>query len=160
MNESYSIKDIIKLMLSHIRLIIVFSILGAAAGYCVSRYVLPLQYASHITMYVQSYTDISENVNSVNNINNSKQLVNTYIEVLKDDAVMNAVGKQLLDEFDQRTLAENFIISSDNRILPASIRNCISISTITDTSAIKVTAIANNAEVAAFICNALTNVAQ
>lgn len=160
MNENYSVRDIIMLLMNHICLIIVFSILGAAAGYGISKYALPLQYSSHITMYVQSYTDISENENNVNNISNSKQLVNTYIEVLKDDAVMNAVGEQLLNRFDKGTLAENFIMNEDSRIVPASIRGCLVISSISDTSAISVTATAKNAEVAAFICNALTKVAQ
>ena len=93
MNESYSIKDIIRLMLNHIWLILVIALLGAAGGFCVSKFILPLQYSSHITMYVQSYTGITENADNVNNISNSKQLVNTYMEVLKDDAVMNAVGE-------------------------------------------------------------------
>ena len=159
MNETYSIKDIITLLLNRIWLIIVFTILGAAAGYSISKFVLPLKYSSHITMYVQSYTGISENANNVNNISNSKQLVNTYMEVLKDDAVMNAVGEMLSEQFTQRTLAANFTINADNQITPASIRSCLAISSVTDTSAVKVTAIARHPEVAAYICNDLTKVA-
>ena len=159
MNENYSVRDIITLLMNHICLIIVFSILGAAAGYGISKYVLPLKYASHITMYVQSYTDISENEDYIKNISYAKQLVNTYIEVLKDDTVIDAVGEQLAGQFDRSTLAENFIFSGDGKITSASIRNCLSISSVADTSAIKVTAVANNPEVAAFICNSLTKVA-
>ena len=159
MNESYTIKDIITLLLNHITLIVICSILGAAAGYSLSKYVLPMKYASHITMYVQSYTDITENEDNIKNISYAKQLVNTYIEVLKDDTVIDAVGGQLADQYDLRTLAESFTVSSNGKISPASIRNCFSISSVADTSAIKVTAIANNPEVAAFLCNALTRVA-
>ena len=101
MNQSYSIKDIIRLLLSHIWLIIVITVLGAGAAFGISKFLLPLQYSSHITMYVQSYTGITENANSVNNISNSKQLVNTYMEVLKDDAVMNAVAEKLSKQFEQ-----------------------------------------------------------
>lgn len=160
MNENYSIKDIITLLLNHILVIIVFSVVGAAAGYAVSKYVLPKKYSSHITMYVQSYTDISESADYINNISNSKQLVNTYIEVLKDDAVMIAVGDKLQAKFDESTLAESFIITSENKLLPASIKSCLAISSISDTSAINVTATAKNAEIAAFMCNALTSVSQ
>ena len=77
MRNSYTVKDLINLFLSHIVLIIVITLLGGAAAFAFSKFTLPLQYSSHITMYVQSYTGISENVNSVNNISNSKQLVNT-----------------------------------------------------------------------------------
>lgn len=159
MNETYSIKDIIKLLLGHLWLIVLIAFLGAAAGFCVSKFVLPLQYSSHITMYVQSYTGIAENTNNVNNISNSKQLVNTYIEVLKDDAVMNAVGDQLSKQFNGYTISQNFSVSDSGKITPSSIRNCLAISSVTDTSAVKVTATAKNAEVAAAICNDLTKVA-
>lgn len=161
-NEVYSIKDILTLLWNHAILIIVFSLLAATAGYSISKYYLPLKYASHITIYVQSYTDIKESAESiynVNNINYSKQLVNTYIEVLKDDAVMDEVGIQLVDHFDKNTLAGDFAFTSEKVISPASIRNCLAISTAPDTSAIKVTATTNNAETAAFICNVLTEIA-
>ncbi len=159
MNNSYSIKDIIRLLLSHIWLIIIVTILGAGAAFSFSKFVLPLEYSSHITMYVQSYTGITENANNVNNISNSKQLVNTYMEVLKDDAVMNAVGDKLMTQFDSDTLNQNFSLTENGRITPSSIRNCLAISSVTDTSAVKVTATTQNAEVAAAICNDLTQVA-
>lgn len=159
MNQSYSIKDIIRLLLSHIWLIIVITVFGAGAAFGISKFLLPLQYPSHITMYVQSYTGITENANSVNNISNSKQLVNTYMEVLKDDAVMNAVAEKLSKQFEENVLSQNFTINDSGKITPASIRSCLAISSVTDTSAVKVTATAKNAEVAAAICNDLTQVA-
>ena len=159
MNQTYSIKDIITLLLSHIWLIIVMTILGAGAAFGISKFLLPLQYSSHITMYVQSYTGITENANSVNNISNSKQLVNTYMEVLKDDAVMNAVAEKLSKQFEENVLSQNFTINDSGKITPASIRSCLAISSVIDTSAVKVTATAKNAEVAAAICNDLTQVA-
>lgn len=159
MNQSYSIKDIIRLLLSHIWLIIVITVFGAGAAFGISKFLLPLQYSSHITMYVQSYTGITENANNVNNISNSKQLVNTYMEVLKDDAVMNAVAEKLSKQFEENVLSQNFTINDSGKITPASIRSCLAISSVTDTSAVKVTATAQNAEVAAAICNDLTQVA-
>lgn len=159
MNESYSIKDLIRLMLNHLWIIILIAVLGGVAGFCGSKFLLPLQYSSHITMYVQSYTGITENADIVNNISNSKQLVNTYMEVLKDDAVMNAVGEQLSAQFDANTLSQNFQLSENGKIVPSSIRNCLAISSVMDTSAVKVTATTVNAEVAAAICNDLTKVA-
>lgn len=159
MNNSYSIKDIINLLLSHIWLIIVMTIIGGGAAFSFSKFVLPLEYSSHITMYVQSYTGISENADNVNNISNSKQLVNTYMEVLKDDAVMNAVGIKLNHQFDENILEQNFTLNESGTITPASIRSCLTISSVTDTSAVKVTATTKNAEVAAAICNDLIQVA-
>lgn len=159
MNETYSIKDIINLLLSHLWLIILITLLGGCAAFGYSKFILPLEYSSHITMYVQSYTGIAENTNNVNNISNSKQLVNTYMEVLKDDAVMNAVGDMLASQFEQPTLQENFVLNDAGKITPASLRSCISISSVTDTSAVKITTTTKDARVAASICNDLTQVA-
>ena len=156
--EGYSIKDLISLFLSKIWLLIIVTIIGGAAAFCFSKFVLPLEYSSHISMYVQSYTGISENANQQNNISNSKQLVNTYMEVLKDDAVMNAVGAKLKEHFDEYTLVNNFGYA-DGKISPAAIRNCLSITSVTDTSAVKIVATTKNAEVSAAICNDLTEVA-
>lgn len=158
MNNTYSIKDIIKLLLSKLWLLIIVTIIGGAAAFCYSKFVMPLEYSSHISMYVQSYTGISENANAQNNISNSKQLVNTYMEVLKDDAVMNAVAERLRNQFDNETLSENFAIA-DGRITPSSLRGCLSISSVTDTSAVKIVSTTKNAEVAAAVCNDLTEVA-
>ena len=159
MNNSYSIKDVIRLLISHIWLIIIITIIGGGAAFGFSKLVLPLEYSSHITMYVQSYTGITENANNVNNISNSKQLVNTYMEVLKDDAVINAVGDKLFTQFDENTLKQNFSLTENGKITPSSIRSCMAISSVTDTSAVKVTATSTDAEVSAAICNDLTDVA-
>lgn len=160
MKNTYTIKDLISLLFSHIWLIIAVTLCGGAIAFGFSKLILPLEYSSHITMYVQSYTGISENANAndVNNISNSKQLVNTYMEVLKDDAVMNAVGDKLLTQFDEDTLEKNFSVS-EGKIVPSSIRSCISVSSVTDTSAVTVTATTKNAEVSAAICNDLTQAA-
>lgn len=160
-NESgeISLGYIMRLFLSKLWIIILLTIIGGAAAFCFSKFVLPLKYSSHITMYVQSYTGIVENpASSYNNISNSKQLVNTYMEVLKDDAVMKAVGEELINQFDADTLAENFG-AKNGKISPGSIRACLGIRSIADTSAIKVTATTKNAEVSAAICNDLTKVA-
>ncbi len=160
MSESYlSLKDVITLVMRHIWLIIFLCIFGAVTGYGISKYVLPPKYASQITVYVQCYTDKSEKSDVFNNINYSKQLVNTYIEVMKDDSVMDAIGEELFEQFDPTILAENFSIGAGDRISSASIRNCLAFTSVNDTSAIRVTAVAKNAEVASFLCNALTKVA-
>lgn len=161
MNNTYSIKDIIRLLLSHFWMILIITILGGGAAFCFSKYVLTPDYSSHITMYVQSYTiaDSNTNVNNVNNISNSKQLVNTYMEVLKDDAVMNAVGSKLVEQFDRSVLDQNFSVSPAGVIVPSTIRSCLSISSVTDTSAVKVMAKAKDPKIASAICNDLSQVA-
>lgn len=154
--QSIDLKDILFLMISKLWLIILIAVLGAAAGFCYSKFVLPLEYSSHISMYVQSYTTFNENPDqNYNNINNSKQLINTYMEVLKDDAVLTAVGKRIEGQFDQEILDDCFVINSSGNITPASLRSCISIASVSDTSALKLTATTKSPEVSAAICNSM-----
>lgn len=159
MENTYSIKKILQLLRAKLWLIIILTVIGGGAAFTFSKFVLPLQYSSHITMYVQSYTGISENNDNQNNISNSKQLVNTYMEVLKDDAVMNAVGDMFVKQHENGTLKECFNINAEGKINPDSIRNCLTISSVNDTSAVKVVATTKDAELSAMICNNLTQVA-
>lgn len=159
MENTYSIKNILQLLIGKLWLIIILIVIGGGAAFTFSKFVLPLQYSSHITMYVQSYTGISENSDNQNNISNSKQLVNTYMEVLKDDAVMNAVGDMLVKQHENGSLKECFNINAEGKINPASIRECLMISSVNDTSAVKVVATTKDAELSAMICNNLTQVA-
>ncbi len=159
MKNSYSIKDLITLMWTHLILIVIITLCGGIAAFGFSKFVLPLKYSSHITMYVQSYTGISEKSEDVNNISNSKQLVNTYMEVLKDDAVMNAVGDMLVEQHDLDDLKKVFSVNDEGKISPSSIRDCLAISSVTDTSAVKIVATTLDPQIASDICNDLTQVA-
>lgn len=159
MEQNYSLKSLLELFLSKIWLIVVLTLCGGIAAFCVSKFAMPLQYSSHISMYVQSYTSSSSEDESqgYNNISNSKQLINTYIEVLKDDAVMNAVADGLTEKFDEGVLKQNFSMS-EGAIAPSSLRACISITSVSDTSALTVTATTHHAELSAAICNHLARV--
>lgn len=157
MENTYSIKDLINLFLSKLWLIILLAVIGGAAGFCYTKFCMPLQYSSHISMYVQCYTSTS-GPTDYNDISKSKQLINTYIEVLKDDAVMNAVGGKLMNEFDESVLTGTFG-AYQNRISPSVIRNCMHITSVTDTSVLTVSATTKSPEIAAAICNDIAEVA-
>ncbi|MCM1006898.1 MAG: polysaccharide biosynthesis tyrosine autokinase [Ruminococcus flavefaciens] len=154
-NNSISIADIFKLLWSKSVILLIALIIGAGAAFGYTKFFMPLQYSSHISMYVQSYTGISnESSDNYNDISKSKQLINTYIEVLKDDAVMESVGNSLTKQFDEKIIVENFSVS-DGKIKPSSIASAITISTVTDTSAINIVATTKNAKLSAAICNEL-----
>ncbi len=167
MNNSYSIKDIISMLLSKIWLIILVTFLGGIVAFSISKFMISPKYSSHITMYVQSYKDISED-NNDGSISNSKQLVNTYREVMLDDAVMDA----LLIEVQKSSYVEKYGITLDllrenygvvagttDTISTASLRKSISIKTVDDTSAMVVTVTTKNAKLSAAVCNALAEIA-
>ena len=157
--EETELKEIYSLLFSKLWLIITVALICGAAAFFYAELCIPLKYSSHISMYVQSYSSYDdESEQSYNNISNSKQLINTYINVLDDEAVLNAVGVKLMQSFDYDMLAESFTIS-DGVIVPASIGNCITITSSSDTNALKVTATTQSAELSAAVCNTLAKVA-
>lgn len=154
-NEQISIKDVLSLFWNHIILLIIALVIGAGSAYAYSEFVIDPQYSSHISMYVQTYTTVgNDNENAYNDISKSKQLINTYIQVLKDDAVMSSVGDEISTQFDDGTISRCFA-TADGKIKPSSLASCISISTVTDTSAITIVATTKDAEVSAAVCNEL-----
>lgn len=152
-NSTISIKDLIQLYLQHLWVLIISLIVGGGAAYAYTHFLVAPEYSSHISMYVQTYTGITDE-NSYNDISKSKQLINTYIQVLKDDAVMESVGKAISKQFDSSVISDSFSVSSGN-IRPSSLASCIAISSVTDTSAITITATTKNAELSAAVCNEL-----
>ena len=131
--KTIDLVDVAKLLWSKIWLILLITAIGGAGAFAFSKFTIPKKYSSHISMYVQSYKDVSEsvNLNAQQTISGSKQLVNTYIEVMKDDAVMNAVGELLLEKYSVDEV-KKYLTVSNGKITPASIRNCLSISTVTE----------------------------
>lgn len=157
MNNDYTIKNLLELFLSKIWIIIAAIFLGGITAFCISKFIMPLEYSSHISMYVQSYTEVQGNSDqNYNDISKSKQLINTYIEVLKDDAVMESVGNSLSKRFEDSVISESFVLS-EGSIKPSSLRSAISITTVTDTSALNIVATTKNAELSAAICNEIAN---
>ena len=158
MKSSYTIKELIRLFLSKIWLLILVTVIGGVTGFCISKFILPLQYSSYISMYIQCYTNINDNSNE-NDITKSKQLINTYIQVLRSDAVMEAVGDTLMEEFNEDVLSESFSIA-DGKISPGSLRSALNITSVADTSAITIVATTKNPELAAAVCNAIITPAE
>ena len=98
MEETYSIKELIDLMLAKLWLIIVLTIVGGGAAFGYAKIMMPLKYSSFSTMYVKNNkVSSSESVN-LNDLNASKSLVSTYATVLRSSTVMNEVSDTLLHE--------------------------------------------------------------
>ena len=119
-DNTIDLKALLLLFLEKFWIILIAMVVGGAAAFGYSKFVLPLEYSSHISMYVQSYTNTSVSTeDQQNNISNSKQLINTYVEVLKDDAVMRAVGRELQKTYSDEVL-QNCFRFENGAIVPAS----------------------------------------
>ena len=78
-----------------------------------------------------------------------------------DDGIRAYVGAEKITaswSSNQDTIESNFTISN-RRIVPSSIRKTINVTSVADTSALKLSVITKNPNVSAAVCNALTVIA-
>ena len=112
-------KEIFSLIFRRLWLIILFAICGGIIAFCVSKYLIAPKYESHIKLYVQGDSPMLSGgaaSGDRNDVNNLKQLTNTYIEVLNDDLVMQEIGTNLVTRFGRDIISKVFTVTEDNNI--------------------------------------------
>ena len=145
-------KEIFSLIFRKLWLIILFAICGGVIAFCISKYLITPKYEAHMNLYVQSdyASAASDNKGDVNNL---KQLTNTYIEVLNDDFVMEEMSNELVREFGEEKIRKCFNMDSDGNILPEELRKTIFIESVPDTLVLKLKVISKDPEISVGICN-------
>lgn len=150
-------KEIFSLIFRRLWLIILFALCGGIIAFCVSKYIITPRYEAHLNLYVQSSTALSNKGNdksdNKNDVNNLKQLTNTYIEVLNDDLVMHDIGSELVKRFGEPIMKNVFVLDKDNNIDADELRSSIFIESVPDTLVLKLKVITKDPEVSVAICN-------
>ena len=160
MKKSYTIKDLVFLMLGHIWWIIAAAIVGAAGTFGVSRFVIPKEYQSNISMYVKNSENQEQQQQGINNndLTVSKSLVSTYIVILNNDVVMDKVGTELLKQYSEEELQQYFTVK-DGKVTDASLKSCFQMTAVDQTEVLKITATTQNAKLSSALCNIMADVA-
>ena len=160
MKNTYSIRNLIALLLNKIWLIIILTLLLGFSSFCVSKFLISPRYESFTTMYVKNSTLNSDDHTDVdlNDLYASKSLASTYLTVLKSNAVMKQVGVKLTELYDINDLALLFKVEN-NEISVTSINDCFSMNAVDKTEVIRITANTKNPEVSADMCNILAEIA-
>ena len=161
MKNGYTIKSIFQLLVSKLWLILTMMIVGGGAMFCVSKFMMPLKYQSYTSMYVKNSNEtiITDGVN-LNDLNASKSLLDTYIAVLQDDAVIEVIGDELLKKHTADELDGIFSVNKEkNKISVESIRSCLTMAAVNETEVLKVTAITKDADISAELCNIIADIA-
>ena len=150
-------REIFSLIFRRLWLIILFALCGGIIAFCVSKYFITPKYEAHLNLYVQSNSTFAKNggdkTDKGNDVNNLKQLTNTYIEVLNDDLVMQDMGSELIKRFGEDRIRPVFTIDKDDNILADELRNTIFIESVPDTLVLKLKVITKDPEVSVAICN-------
>lgn len=124
--------------------IILTTLILATLSGCITEFFIKPQYTTSCTMYVYSNTDRVSTDSSIGSgeLDASQQLVNTYIEVLKSDTVLEKVIEELK-------------LSSS----PAQLRAHINCSQVEETEIFRVSVTTGSAKDSANIANAIAQVA-
>ena len=146
-------------LLRHAVFIICCALAGMIAFGAVSYYLIAPKYTSSVSMYVNntngSGAGVTNGIN-INDINASQKLVDTYIVILRNNEVMNAVAEQLEKEFTSEQFQE--YIDADKPTAGV-IRSLVSMSSVNGTEVMEIKAITKNAKFSAAICNTIAEIA-
>lgn len=102
MQDSIDIIELISILLKRIWIIILVTVLGAAATFGFFKFLVAPTYTAQTLLYVNNNNQYSgmNNVN-LNDINASQKLVNTYIVILQNDKIIERVAQQCDLEYDE-----------------------------------------------------------
>lgn len=159
MKRINSVNDIVNIVINRLYIILPSMLLFGTAFFLFAMFFIPDQFESYASMYVKNSNEKynSENVN-INDLNASKSLVETYIEVLSSNAVMNKVGERLVSDTDLSDLQNQFTME-DGVLSAEEIRSCITMTASNQTEVLKITARTKKPEISAEICNTVAEIA-
>ena len=138
--ETIDLLEVLNAVRQHILAIILTTLVLAAAGFGVSKFLMTPMYQASALMIVNTRQDITSNVTS-DQINSATKLVSTYSIILKSDTVLNQVIQNLGLSLDYQHLAER-----------------VTVSALDDTQVMKVTVTSDNPEWARQVCEQITQI--
>lgn len=150
-NEQLDIKRMVEVVLDRIVTIAVITLVFGLVFFAVSKYFVTPKYESSITMYVNNKSDSINDVGATktlaSDITASKQLVPTYIEMIKSNSVLEEVSN-LVEEKTHQKYSEK------------KIRSMMIAEAVSNTEIIKVSIKTEDAAIARDIANAIAAVAE
>ncbi len=135
-----SLIEIMHILWNKCWVIILSMILGGGIGFAVTNYMIEPTYSSRISMYVNN-TENTITQLSINDIDASRKLVSTYIEILKSDMVLNQVNSKIKVPYSNNKLSK-----------------MISAKALNDTQILEIKVISTDPNEAAEIANILSEV--
>ena len=143
-NQDYETIDLLELLgvvRRHIVALLLTTVLAAAAGFAVSKFLMTPQYQASALMIVNTRQDTTANVTS-DQLNSASRLVSTYSIIVKSDTVLNQVIANLGLNMSYETLADK-----------------VGVAAVDDTQVMEITVTDANPDGARQVCEQITQVA-
>lgn len=162
--QEIDLKEIVFLLLSNIKFIIVLSALFAVMLFCYAKFWLPVQYTSSVSIYVKNSSENNSQTATASDLSAAKSLASTYIVILDDDVVYEKVSEKLLETYHSDQMSRFFTVKKDEsgkEYIPSSqIRSKVKAAAINNTEVIKLTAVTKDPQLSADICNIISDFAK
>lgn len=136
--ETIDLLEVLEVVRQHVLIIVLVTVLAAAVGFGVSRFLLVPQYEASALMIVNTRQDATANVTS-DQITSATKLVSTYSIIIKSDTVLQQVINNLGLTLTYEQLHER-----------------VSVSAVDDTQVMKITVQSDNPEWARQVCEQIT----
>ncbi len=151
-------------LIKYIWVIIAVVLIFGIAGYSYTSLCMPLEYTTSTCLYVKS-NDTTAVINnaSLQELDASKSLAETYIVILSNDAIMDVVAEKLTNICTPEEIESYFAATLDDdgniTIAPSSILRYVSFSTVNETEIIQISATTPSPTISAEICRIIADTA-
>lgn len=138
--DTIDLLEVLEVVRQHILIIILVTVIAAAAGFGFSRFVMVPQYEASALMIVNTRQDTTANVTS-DQINSATKLVSTYSIIIKSDTVLQQVISNL-----------GLTLTYDQ------LKERVTVSAVDDTQVMQITVRSDNPEWARQVCEQITTI--
>lgn len=138
--DTIDLLEVLGIVRQHILVVILVTVLAAAAGFGVSRFLMVPQYEASALMIVNTRQDATANVTS-DQINSATKLVATYSIIIKSDTVLQQVINNLGLSLTYQELHDR-----------------VTVSAVDDTQVMQITVRSDNPEWARQVCEQITQI--
>lgn len=138
--DTIDLLEVLGIVRQHILVVILVTVLAAAAGFGVSRFLMVPQYEASALMIVNTRQDATANVTS-DQINSATKLVATYSIIIKSDTVLQQVINNLGLSLTYQELQDR-----------------VTVSAVDDTQVMQITVRSDNPEWARQVCEQITQI--
>lgn len=122
MNEM-SIQGILSLLWRKFWIILICGIVGAGGSYFISKYFMPPQYRSEVSVYINNYKEKSQI--SSDDIYVSQSLALTYKEILKSNVILGKIAEECGEQYSVADISKMIDIEvlSNTEIISVKVTN-------------------------------------
>lgn len=90
--DGYSIQELIDIIFSHMKMIVLITIAAGILSFSLSQFVITPYYEANVKLFVNNSKMGQVDTTNISDLNASERLVNTYMEIVKSNTMLQKVA--------------------------------------------------------------------